>query len=248
MGMRNDKYIQINNEFYQEFKTRQAKKIIERAVNIFRDNLALAFSGGKDSLVVLHLALEVKPDITVVFNNTSVEFPETVKFVRRLAKEWGFNLYTTKPKKHFLKAVKENGWAAHENRWCCNPYKKEPALEFFKENGIVAEITGTIRTESIYRRSLKPFKEFKDGFVRVNPIYDWNDNEVWQYIKQNGLPHNPLYNLGYRRIGCWCCPLNGITHYRRLKRTHPKLYSFLTRYRPLHPSIRKLEKSFLGFL
>ncbi|RLI81071.1 hypothetical protein DRP04_06945 [Archaeoglobales archaeon] len=239
---------QINSKIYWEFKVKQAEKIIEQAVNIFRDNLALAFSGGKDSLVVLHIALKIKPDIKVVFNNTTVEFPETIKFVRQLAKEWNINLYTTIPEKHFLKAVKERGWANHENRWCCNPYKKEPALKFFKENRIKAEITGTIRTESIYRRSLAPFKEFKDGFIRVNPIYDWNDKEVWEYIKQHELPYNPLYDLKYRRIGCWCCPLNGITHYKRLSKTHPKLYFFLTRFRPLHPSVRILEKSFFNLL
>ena len=105
------------------------------------------------------------------------------------------------------------------------------------QNGYKAEITGTTRTESIYRRSLSPIKlpSKNPKIIRVNPIYDWNEWEVWRYIRENNIRYNPLYDMGYRRIGCWCCPLNGPSHYKRLKKTHPKLYNFLCNFEPLHP-------------
>lgn len=198
-------------------------------------------SGGKDSLVALHLALKINPEIPVIFNNTTVEFPETVEFVRKLAKEWSFDLNITKPKIGFFEAVKARGWATHDNRWCCAPYKDEPAFRFLLEKEIAAEVTGTTRTESIYRRSLTPFRMPKKnlGLMRINPIYDWNEWEVWAYIRKNCLQYNPLYDLGYRRIGCWCCPLNGWTHYRRLKKTHPRMYNFLREFKPEHPTLRR---------
>jgi phosphoadenylyl-sulfate reductase (thioredoxin) len=231
-----------NERFYRQYKVEQAIEIIEQANKIFKDKLAVGFSGGKDSLVILELALKVNPDITIVFNNTTVEFPESVRYTRWLAKEWGLNLQITRPKKSFLTAVKEYGWATYENRWCCTPYKKEPTFEFFDEQGIKAEITGTSRTESRYRMHLTPFKVFKDGLIRVNPLYDWNYEEVWAYIRYNNLPYNPLYDLGFKRVGCWCCPLKGITHYRKLQHTHTKMYSFLSRFEPLHPRLTQLEK------
>jgi len=235
-----------NKQIYHQYREKQAKKILKIAKKLFKDRIAVAFSGGKDSLVVLHLAYEViGPDIPVIFNNTTVEFPETIKYVRYLAKEWDLNLFITKPSKPFFSEVKHHGWATHEHRWCCTPYKKEPARRFMIDNQIIAEITGTIRTESIYRRNLKPFKLYKhdEDIVRIHPIYDWNQYEVWEYIKEKELPYNPLYNMGYRRIGCWCCPLNGISHYKRLCKTHPKMYSFLTRFKPTHPAILKLQKT-----
>ena len=139
----------------------------------------------------------------VIYNNTSVEFPETLIYVKRLEKEWDLNLAMTCPKTSFFRAVKDRGWATHEDRWCCGPYKEEPASAFMEKNGIIAEFTGTTRTESIYRRSLKPFKmpSKRPYIIRVNPIYDWNEHEVWRYIEENGLPYNPLYDLGYRRVG-----------------------------------------------
>jgi phosphoadenosine phosphosulfate reductase len=135
--------------------------------------------------------------------------------------------------------VAEKGWATHEDRWCCRPCKEDPALDFMLKENIQAEITGTTRTESLYRRSLAPIKLPKKEpyLIRVNPIYDWNYQEVWAYIRQNKLPFNPLYDRGFRRIGCWCCPLNGPSHYRRLGKTHPKLREFLSRFSPLHPAL-----------
>jgi phosphoadenylyl-sulfate reductase (thioredoxin) len=227
----------INASIRRTYKFKQAVRIVKKANAFFSENLAIAMSGGKDSLVALHLALKINPEIPVVFNNTTVEFPETIDFVYKLAKEWNFDLYVTKPEINFFKAVKARGWATHDNRWCCAPYKDEPALKFLSEKGIMAEITGTTRTESIYRRSLTPFRisTKNPGFMRVNPIYDWNQWEVWAYIRENELPYNPLYDMGYRRIGCWCCPLNGPTHYRRLRKTHPKLYDYLQNFLPKHP-------------
>lgn len=210
---------------------------------IFSGNLPVALSGGKDSLAVLHIALEVNPNLEAIYNNTTVEFPETIMYVRELQKEWGFSLHITKSATPFLKAVQQKGWADHENRWCCKPYKDEPAFQYMVSRGFKAEVTGTTRTESIYRRSLTPIKiPKKEPFIlRVNPIYDWNEWEVWRYIKENDLRYNPLYDKGYRRIGCWCCPLNGVSHYKRLRRTHPKLFNFLCSLRPTHPSIVKLN-------
>ncbi len=232
-----------NKKFFEEFRIRQALKILETTKEIFGESVAVAFSGGKDSLVTLHLALKVfGPEILVIYNNTTVEFPETVKYTRFLSRIWNLNLIIARPHKSFLLEVKKKGWATHECRWCCTPYKKEPSKKALLDNNISALIVGTIRTESIYRRSIQPFKIYKqdEDIVRVHPIYDWNQQEVWSYIKREDLPYNPLYDKGYRRIGCWCCPLNGISHYKRLSKTHPKMYAFLEKFEPLHPAIRCL--------
>jgi phosphoadenosine phosphosulfate reductase len=234
-----------NQSIFQKYRVRQSLEILERADEVFSEKLAVAFSGGKDSLVALHFALQVNPDIPVIFNNTTVEFPETVSFVHSLAKEWGFDLHVTQPDVPFFGATKERGWATHDERWCCRPYKDEPAFRFLSENKITAEITGTTRTESIYRRSLTPIKMPKKnpGIIRVNPIYDWNEWEIWTYIREQKLPYNPLYDKGYRRVGCWCCPLNGWTHYRRLMKTHPKLFACIEKFEPAHPKIVECKEN-----
>ena len=70
-------------------------KMAERVLNnLFKatDNVAVAFSGGKDSLVALHLTLQIKPDIPVLFVNTGIEFPESLEYTRQLEKKWDLKL------------------------------------------------------------------------------------------------------------------------------------------------------------
>jgi phosphoadenosine phosphosulfate reductase len=234
--------VRFNEKMWKKHKVKQAMEIIKHASKMFRRKLAVAFSGGKDSLVVLHMTLKVDTEVPVVYNNTTVEFPETINYVKMLSKKWGFKLVVAKPEVPFFKELKKRGWATHENRWCCSFCKEEPTKKVLSRLNVLAEITGTVRTESIYRRSLTPLRPpTKNPFViRVNPIYDWNEWEVWNYIKQNDLPVNPLYNLGYKRIGCWCCPINGLSHYLRLKRTHPQLFNYLRKVRPEHPACKTL--------
>ncbi len=230
---------EINDTFFNEYKVAMAKEVVVKAIELFGDKIALAFSGGKDSLVVLHLTLQVYPDVLVIYNNTGVEFPETNTYVRKLKEKWNLRMVVTRPELSFFKEIKSRGWATHDDRWCCTPLKKDPAKKILKELGIKALIVGTRRTESIYRRHIYPFKIYKtdEETVRIHPIHDWNDREVWLYIKKHNLPYNPLYDMKYKRIGCWCCPLNGVSHYKKLKKTHPRLYNFLKNYTPRHPKI-----------
>jgi phosphoadenosine phosphosulfate reductase len=241
-------FTKANIGIYRRFRVKQAQEILKAAQRLFGDKVAVAFSGGKDSLVALHLALKtLGPDIRVIYNNTTVEFPDTLQYMKSLSELWNLNLLIAKPKKSFFLAVKDNGWATHEDRWCCKIYKDRPALETMKANGILAEITGTTRTESIYRRSLTPFRLPKKEplMMRIHPIYDWNQWEVWRYIETENLPYNPLYDKGYQRIGCWCCPINGPSHYKRLSKTHPKLFAFLCSIQPSHPHLT--QTSAIGF-
>jgi len=230
---------ETNERMFRKHRVRQALDILEDADELFEGRMAVAFSGGKDSLVAVHLAMKTDPKMPIIYTNTTVEFPETLSYVSQLARDWKLDLNVAVPKTGFFRMVAEKGWASHEDRWCCRPCKEDPALSFMIKENIQAEITGTTRTESLYRRSLTPIRLPKKEpyLIRVNPIYDWNQQEVWAYIHQNKLPFNPLYDRGFRRIGCWCCPLNGPSHYVRLKKTHPKLYEFLLGFRPLHPSL-----------
>ena len=87
-------------------------KMAERVLNsLFKatDNVAVAFSGGKDSLVALHLALQIKPDIPVLFVNTGIEFPESLEYTRQLEEKWNLNFHEANAKVNFWKLSEEKG-------------------------------------------------------------------------------------------------------------------------------------------
>jgi phosphoadenosine phosphosulfate reductase len=91
-----------------EQKVRDAERLISQALLL--GTPAVAWSGGKDSTVLLHMALKQDPGILVVWNNTGVEYPETVRFVKRLQREWKLNLVEARPEVTFWWCVERWGW------------------------------------------------------------------------------------------------------------------------------------------
>lgn len=217
------------------------------------DRVAVAFSGGRDSLVALHLALQMKPDVPVVFINTGIEFPETLAYVRQLAKDWNLNFYEIKPRVNFWRLAEEQGLpvAGRGNTTfmrdlaekagvklsnsCCRRMKETPARQFYRKHGIEGVITGLRVRESLMRKL-----NFADyGALRYSsiygtlvawPLYAWTDKDISEYIKVNKLPLNSLYQMGYQRVGCWAClqdMLHKDSRLFTLRQHHPKMYEIL---------------------
>jgi len=92
-----------------EDKIAWARAAIERALETL-ERPAVAFSAGKDSTVLLHLLRQYVPDVIVVYGNTTIEFPECVKFARWLRNEWQLNYYEARPEVTFWWVVREYGW------------------------------------------------------------------------------------------------------------------------------------------
>lgn len=230
-------------------KIRMANEVLQTLFEATA-KIAVAFSGGKDSLVALHLTLQVKPDVHVMLANTSIEFPETLAYVRQLAKDWNLNFYETKPRVNFWKLAQEQGLpvAGRGNTTfmrelskeagvklsnsCCRRMKETPARQFYREHGIEGVVTGLRISESLMRKL-----NFADyGALRYSGIYDtliswplyaWTDKDITDYIEINKLPLNPLYSIGYKRTGCWACLQDMFYKDSRLftlQRQHPQMY------------------------
>ena len=227
-----------------------------RALDVIRRNHPnyVAFSGGKDSEVALYLASKVGVK-RALFANTGMEFPETERFVYNFADYLGIELIELKPKREFWSLVVENGIPTKDGRWCTK-YLKIESLKRYR--GVIVE--GTRKYESLARMSNLNGKRI--GNLRaVYPIRDWLALEVWMFIFMKSLPYNPLYDMGYERIGCYMCPSMLNAEFHRLRRTHPSLfrrwYEYLKkqgfshdeimdgawRWQNLPPKIREIMKS-----
>jgi phosphoadenosine phosphosulfate reductase len=230
--------------------------LIKETIEKYGDSLAVACSFGKDSIIVLFMALKYKPDIKVIFNNTGVEFPETLEYKEQMKKLWNLNLIETKPykdmtfwkcaDKYGLPNTRSNKHKIHSPR-CCYYCKEKPAIDKYRELGIRAVLTGLTKAESRNRALLitmmdNGIKE-KDGIGfcgqryfaknwgiwRLHPIAYWTEKEAFDYIKKNKIPLNPVYtkwNGIYRRCGCLPCTAY-LDWEKKLSKTHPKLYRIL---------------------
>jgi phosphoadenosine phosphosulfate reductase len=186
----------------------------------------VSFSGGKDSLVVLDLTKSaLKHSPKAYFINTGLEFPETVKYARQFCNDNDIELDELDAGDVFWQHLPDFGPPAKDYRWCCKVCKLAPAGGI-PEKGNYLTIDGKRKYESFSRARI-PATEgnpLVPGQVNVYPIRDWRALEVWLYIHWRGLEYNPLYDMGFERVGCWLCPAALGAEYRRMVELHPDLY------------------------
>jgi len=220
-----------------EKKIRWSKKTLFVELRKAR-NPIVSFSGGKSSETALHLALGFSVwNPSAIYNDTGVVYPETTPFVEKLAEEWSFGLHITKPEKSFWECVEDYGWPhireGNDEPRCCYWLKTRPMRMFVKDNGIDLFITGEQSTESVTRRVA--FFQYGEAFEyrawrtphkvrKCKPVSIWTDDDIWEYIDQENLPVNPVYEkYGIERTGCFTCT-GFIGWEEKMKKFSPKLY------------------------
>jgi phosphoadenosine phosphosulfate reductase len=173
------------------------------------EKVAIASAFQAEGTVVIHLATRIRPDVPILFLETGFQFAETLAFKEQLTEELGLNVvdlvgeYTTdRQAAEFGERLFER-----EPERCCDLNKVRPMFEALR--GLDAWVTAVRRDSSPTRAStpildqyeLEPGREI----VKVNPMANWGRQQVWNYLKEHDLPHNPLYDLGYSSIGCAPC-------------------------------------------
>lgn len=199
----------------------------------------VSWSGGRCSTVILHKALQVDPNIRVLFNDTGVEFPETYEFIDKIRKLWNVKLTILKPKTTFWKIVKEYGFPMLRGQYkdnsrskdgrpmCCQLLKEQPLLDA----RIKCTITGIRVAESRMRMfAIAQWGQYYKASTlkrwQYHPIAFWSTNKLLAYIKKHQIPVNKVYEMGQERCGCWPC--TGYIGWREsIAKSHPKLHRFL---------------------
>ncbi len=199
---------------------------IIREANAKLKNIAVLWSMGKDSTTVLYLIRKAffnKIPFPVIHIDNGIDFPETYKFRDEIAQKWDLNLIVAKSE--IKKEI--SGFS------CCGANKTvelKNILKKYKFDGLIVSIRRDehgIRAKERYMSERdKDFKwdyknqnveiwnnyvtkTKKEGHIRIHPILDWNEIDVWSYIKKNKIPINPLYfakdGRRFRSLGCTHC-------------------------------------------
>lgn len=206
------------------------------ALSINPSGFWVAFSGGKDSQVILELCKMSGVRFVAYYNVTSNDPPENVYFIRRYYPEVTF----VHPKVNFFRLIEKKGLPTIQHRFCC---------ELLKENtgaGYVV-VTGVRREESLKRAAYNSVdvisrrKEHqgrndysieslevanhvcikgKDK-VMLRPLLEWSESEVWEFLKFRGLPINPCYDK-FQRVGCMFCPFAKRSQIEFFEKEYPK--------------------------
>lgn len=213
------------------------------SLQVYKKPLVVTTSGGKDSAVCVALAERAGILFEAMHNHTTVDAPETVRFVRedfRRLEEKGVRCTINFP---IYKAQRVTMWSlipqklmppTRVARYCCAVLKERGGNGRFittgvrwaesqkrKENRGIYEASPSDKTKRIIlnndnddRRRLFETCTLK-ATRTCNPIIDWTDADVWDYIESEKLPVNPLYQCGFSRVGCVGCPMVGTARRQR---------------------------------
>jgi phosphoadenosine phosphosulfate reductase len=168
-----------------------------------------------EDMVVLHLLRQHIPDVPVLFLDTGYHFQETYAFRDRVADDWKLNFVNVQPRQNVPDQEVQLGilYQSDPGR-CCHLRKVEPLMNALADFDVW--FTGLRREQSPTRKNLKIVEHhaLPSGKVllKVSPLAAWDWKQVWRYTVDHHVPYLPLYDKGYRSIGCEPCtsiPIEG---------------------------------------
>ena len=166
----------------------------------------LAFSGGKDSVVIKALADMAGVKYDAHYSVTGIDPPELVRFIR----DQHPDVQWERAEKPFLVRMQHRGVPIRHGRWCCEEYKEAGGEKRLVLTGVRWAESGRrkkrMMVEACYNH---PGKRF------VHVIIDWKDEDVWQFIRDNSIPYCQLYDEGFKRLGCIACPMQNAEQKRK---------------------------------
>lgn len=217
-----ERFVQANQDRLNYLKNEAYSFIQSSSKKYSKDNLVVSFSGGKDSTVVADLVVRAlsNPSIVHIFGDTTLEFPLTIEYVKRFRQNNPkIILKTAKNKSQdFYEVCKDIGPPARMLRWCCSMFKTGPitrVLNNLYRDSDILTYYGIRKCESVSRSKYNRIEDDAESIkiqkqTVASPIFFWKDIDIWLYILGEKIDFNDAYRLGYDRVGCWCCPNNGL--------------------------------------
>ena len=194
-----------------EFEGVSATEILRWAFDQFGTGAAIGTSFQGAGLVTIHHAVAAGLPLPVFTIDTGLLFPETIALKARLEQYFGVVIESLIPEQTVEQQAEEVGpelWRRNPDL-CCTLRKVEPLQK--KLGTLDAWIAGLRREQSAGRSGIQILELYQfdrlreKNILKINPLAGWSRDQVWEYIRQHGIPYNPLIDRGYRSIGCRPC-------------------------------------------
>jgi len=194
----------------RQFEGQDALGVLQWFLKEYKGKIALSSSMGAEDQVLTDMVMKIDPEIRIFTLDTGRLFYETYELIERTSLRYKKNIEVFFPSPADVeRMVNEKGinlfYQSVENRKeCCRIRKVEPLKRAF--HGLDVWICGLRRDQSATRTNNQLVEwDESNGLIKLNPLINWSEQDVWNYIKVHGVPYNPLHDKGFPSIGCQPC-------------------------------------------
>ncbi len=200
----------IVNKLNERFIGKEPEEVLSYFLEAYRGHIALASSLSIEDQVLTAMICRIRPETRIFTLDTGRLFPETYSLIERTNMTYGIKIQLFFPDyKQVEKMVAEHGVNLfYENvekrRLCCHIRKLEPLKRAF--DGLKVWICGLRHEQSVTRTDIRMVQwDEPHRLLKLNPLINWTEKQVWDYIHGHGVPYNKLHDQGFPSIGCQPC-------------------------------------------
>ncbi len=194
----------------KKFLDKSSPEVLAWFLKEYNGKIALASSMGAEDQVLTDMIVKIDPSTKIFTLDTGRLFPETYELIEKTSLRYKIKVQVYFPNSEQVEQmVSEKGinlflHSIENRKECCHIRKIEPLKRAFK--GLDVWICGLRREQSTTRTSNQLVEwDEANGLIKLNPLIDWSEQQVWDYIKQNSVPYNVLHDKGFPSIGCHPC-------------------------------------------
>ncbi len=189
------------------FEERTPQELLQWAKEVFGDRLAALSSMQRAGSVICHMLQAVPVEMSVLFVDTGVLFEESLLTRDRIMEQYGLKVRTLEPTQSMEQQTDEKGvlYLSPEGQKECCELRKSVPLDAV--SGDYDALIGSLRRADGGQRGSCPILavDTRLNVLRVNPLVNFTDEQMDEYVDQNGVIVNPLHSQGYSTIGCNRC-------------------------------------------
>lgn len=194
-----------------DFEAMDARGVLGWALDSYHPDLAVSVAGGAEGMVVVDMASQMVPDLEVFTLDTGKLHEETLLYFETVEERYGIRIRRFEPDpgqlERMISAFGEDLYFKGVNfrALCCQVRKVYPMKHALQ--GRDAYVTGIRRSQTATRSGIRKVEidDEHGGIVKVSPLADWSPEQVAAYVEEHDVPTHPLFEQGYRSIGCAPC-------------------------------------------
>lgn len=194
----------------EELRNKGPEEVLFRVSEVFGDSVLFASALGAEDQVITDIISRKGLKILIITLDTGRLFNESYHLLEDIEKQYGIRVKQYFPDNDAVEAMTaEHGVnlfrdSVENRKLCCRVRKIEPLRRAL--SGYKAWICGLRREQSVTRNEIQTIEwDEANQIVKINPLADWTEAQVWEYIRNHEVPYNKLHDQGFTSIGCACC-------------------------------------------